>query len=82
MRRTWILPYLGGLLAIACALPASAQVQNSFSGPTGGIRIINENQTVRNNYLYGLTGHRFRGALVIMNGVPNSPRNKWGRPSW
>ena len=44
---------------------------------TGGIRIINKNQTVRNNYLYGLTGHRFRGALVIMNGVPNSPINRY-----
>lgn len=44
---------------------------------TGGIRVINENQTVRNNYLYGLTGHRFRGALVIMNGVPNSPLNRY-----
>ncbi|MDJ0711945.1 MAG: polysaccharide lyase 6 family protein [Woeseiaceae bacterium] len=44
---------------------------------TGGIRIINENQTVRNNYLYGLTGHRFRGAMVIMNGVPNGPINRY-----
>lgn len=44
---------------------------------TGGIRIINENQTVRNNYLYGLTGRRFYGALVIMNGVPNSPLNRY-----
>lgn len=44
---------------------------------TGGIRIINENQTVTNNYLYGLTGRRFRGALVIMNGVPNSPPNRY-----
>lgn len=44
---------------------------------TGGIRIINENQTVRRNYLYGLTGHRFRGALVIMNGVPNGPINRY-----
>ena len=44
---------------------------------TGGIRVINENQTVSNNYLYGLTGHRFRGALVIMNGVPNSPPNRY-----
>ncbi|MEM9690042.1 MAG: polysaccharide lyase 6 family protein, partial [Pseudomonadota bacterium] len=44
---------------------------------TGGIRIINENQTVRKNYLYGLTGHRFRGALVIMNGVPNGPVNRY-----
>ena len=46
---------------------------------TGGIRIINEYQTVRNNYLYGLTGHRFRGALVIMNGVPNSPPNRYNQ---
>ena len=44
---------------------------------TGGIRIINEHQTVSNNYLYGLTGSRFRGALVIMNGVPNSPPNRY-----
>lgn len=44
---------------------------------TGGIRIINEHQTVKNNYLYGLTGRRFRGALVIMNGVPNSPPNRY-----
>ena len=43
---------------------------------TGGIRVINEKQTVKNNYLFGLTGYRFRGALVIMNGVPNSPPNR------
>ena len=46
---------------------------------TGGIRVINEYQTVRNNYLYGLTGHRFHGALVIMNGVPNSPINRYNQ---
>ncbi len=46
---------------------------------TGGIRIINENQTVRKNYMAGLTGHRFRGALVIMNGVPNSPINRYNQ---
>ncbi len=44
---------------------------------TGGVRIINETQTVTNNYFYGLTGYRFRGALVIMNGVPNSPLNRY-----
>jgi len=42
---------------------------------TGGIRIINENQTVQNNYLYGLTGHRFRGAMVIMNRVDSRMDN-------
>ncbi len=56
-------------------------VSNAFFGNraphTGGIRVINQKQTVSNNYGYGLTGHRFRGAMVIMNGVPNSPINRY-----
>ena len=44
---------------------------------TGGIRIINEKQTVVNNYCEGITGSRFRGALTVMNGVPNSPLNRY-----
>ena len=44
---------------------------------TGGIRLINKRQTVRNNYMEGLAGYRFGGALVIMNGVPNSPINRY-----
>ncbi|CAH0998696.1 hypothetical protein LEM8419_00042 [Neolewinella maritima] len=44
---------------------------------TGGIRIINAGQQVTNNYLYGVTGHRFRAALAIMNGVPDSPINRY-----
>ncbi|WP_411031669.1 chondroitinase-B domain-containing protein [Spongiimicrobium sp. 3-5] len=44
---------------------------------TGGIRVINGQQTVINNYGIGLTGYRFRGALVVMNGVPNSPINRY-----
>ncbi|MEM1134352.1 MAG: chondroitinase-B domain-containing protein [Bacteroidota bacterium] len=46
---------------------------------TGGIRVINEYQIVRNNYMQGLTGYRFRGPLVIMNGVPNSPANRYNQ---
>ncbi|GAA6167659.1 polysaccharide lyase 6 family protein [Sessilibacter corallicola] len=46
---------------------------------TGGIRVINKRQTVRNNYLEGLAGYRFGGALVVMNGVPNSPINRYDR---
>ena len=46
---------------------------------TGGIRVINARQTVRGNYLFGLTGRRFGGALVVMNGVPNSPINRYHR---
>ena len=44
---------------------------------TGGIRLINKRQTIRNNYLYGLRGYRFGGGLVVMNGVPNSPINRY-----
>lgn len=44
---------------------------------TGGIRIINAQQTVRNNYFKDLTGERFSGGLVVMNGVPNSPINRY-----
>lgn len=44
---------------------------------TGGIRIINANQTVTNNYASELTGHRFGGALVLMNGIYNSPINRY-----
>lgn len=46
---------------------------------TGGIRVINEYQTVKNNYMSELTGYRFRGALVVMNGVPNSPINRYNQ---
>ncbi len=44
---------------------------------TGGIRLINKRQTVRNNYMEGLAGYRFGGALVVMNGVPDSPINRY-----
>ena len=44
---------------------------------TGGIRVINAGQTIRNNYMEGVTGTRFGGALVVMNGVPNSPINRY-----
>ncbi len=44
---------------------------------TGGVRVINESQTVINNYHIGLTGYRFRAAFVMMNGVPNSPPNRY-----
>ncbi|MXY58801.1 MAG: alginate lyase [Gammaproteobacteria bacterium] len=44
---------------------------------TGGIRVINKRQTIRNNYLFQVTGRRFAGALVVMNGVPDSPINRY-----
>ena len=54
---------------------------NLFDGTgapyTGGVRVINGDQTIRNNYFRNLTGNRFSGALVVMNGVPNSPINRY-----
>lgn len=44
---------------------------------TGGIRVINAKQTVRGNYMEGLRGAGFSSALTIMNGVPNSPVNRY-----
>ncbi|WP_340693817.1 polysaccharide lyase 6 family protein [Hyphomonas sp.] len=54
---------------------------NLFDGAgapyTGGVRVINARQTIRNNYFKDLTGNRFSGALVVMNGVPDSPINRY-----
>ncbi|MEO0466407.1 MAG: chondroitinase-B domain-containing protein [Pseudomonadota bacterium] len=54
---------------------------NLFDGDgapyTGGVRVINAHHTVRNNRFTNLTGERFSGALVVMNGVPNSPINRY-----
>ena len=44
---------------------------------TGGIRVINEGHIIRNNLLMGIKGDGFRGPIVIMNGVPNSPLNRY-----
>ncbi len=46
---------------------------------TGGIRVINRNQTIRNNYMQGLMGTGFASALTVMYGVPNSPANRYVR---
>jgi poly(beta-D-mannuronate) lyase len=40
---------------------------------TGGVRVINEGHLIYNNFFYKLRGKEIRGALVIMNGIPNSP---------
>jgi poly(beta-D-mannuronate) lyase len=54
---------------------------NAFIGNhkhnTGGVRVINEGHTIRNNYFSGLTGSRFFAALAIMNAVPNSLPNRY-----
>ncbi|WP_243450873.1 polysaccharide lyase 6 family protein [Sphingosinicella sp. CPCC 101087] len=44
---------------------------------TGGIRVINPRQTVRHNYMEGLAGTGFASAITVMNGVPDSPINRY-----
>jgi poly(beta-D-mannuronate) lyase len=55
--------------------------QNLFLGNgvehSGGIRVINKDQVIRNNYLHGLTGYRFGSGFTVMNGVPNSSINRY-----
>ncbi|GAB3035159.1 chondroitinase-B domain-containing protein [Bowmanella dokdonensis] len=55
--------------------------QNIFVGNgvehTGGIRVINQDQVIRNNYLEALTGYRFGSGFTVMNGVADSPINRY-----
>ncbi|WP_445428107.1 chondroitinase-B domain-containing protein [Alishewanella sp. HL-SH05] len=55
--------------------------QNIFLGNgvehTGGIRVINKDQVIRNNYLQGLKGYRFGSGFTVLNGVPNSSINRY-----
>ena len=44
---------------------------------TGGVRVINAGHSISNNFFYKLGGDRFRSAFTIMNGVPNSPINRY-----
>ncbi len=54
---------------------------NAFLGNgkmlTGGVRIINAGHIIRNNLFYASAGDRFRAALTVLNGVPNSPLNRY-----
>ena len=44
---------------------------------TGGVRVINKGQVIVNNFFYKCKGVDFRSPLSIMNGVPNSPANRY-----
>lgn len=46
---------------------------------TGGVRIINRNHKVYDNYFFKLAGFGFRSALGVMNGVPHSAINRYLR---
>lgn len=44
---------------------------------SGGVRIIGEDHRVYNNYFQDLNGSDYRAAIAMMNGVPNSPLNRY-----
>jgi poly(beta-D-mannuronate) lyase len=46
---------------------------------SGGVRVIGEDHKVINNYFYGLRGDDVFSAIPIMNGVPDSPLNRYFR---
>ncbi len=48
---------------------------------TGGIRVINADQVVRDNYIEGTRGTDFTSAIAVMNGVPNSAINRYTQVS-
>ena len=44
---------------------------------TGGVRVINEGNWIVNNYFSHCVGEGFRSPLAVMNGVFNSPPNRY-----
>lgn len=44
---------------------------------TGGVRVINRDQTVRFNYFQDLAGKDLKSSLAVMNGVPDSVINRY-----
>jgi poly(beta-D-mannuronate) lyase len=59
-----------------CTVEGNFFFGNGISN-TGGIRIIGEDHRVINNYVAGTAGTGYRAALAMMNGVPNSPLNRY-----
>lgn len=57
-------------------------VENNFffgynAEGSSGVRIIDRDHVVVNNYFAGLRGSGFRAAVSMTNGVPNSPLNRY-----
>lgn len=48
---------------------------------SGGVRIINRDHIVRDNYFEGLAGKDLKSAISVMNGVPDSVINRYHQVS-
>lgn len=54
-------------------------IGNDNSEFIGGIRVINTGHWITNNYFYKLRGKMFRSPLAVMNGIPQSPQNRYNQ---
>ena len=59
-----------------CTVDGNAFIGKKGNG-TGGVRIIGQGHIVTNNYFEGLRGGSVRASISWMNGIPNSPLNKY-----
>lgn len=59
-----------------CRVEGNFFFGNQVEG-SSGVRLIDRDHVVINNYFEGLRGDEFRAAVVLMNGVPNSPLNRY-----
>ena len=59
-----------------CVVEGNFFFGNGLSN-TGGIRVIGEDHVIINNYIASTRGTSTRSALSLMNGVPNSPLNRY-----
>ncbi|WP_010422823.1 chondroitinase-B domain-containing protein [Anaerophaga thermohalophila] len=62
-----------------CVIDGNFFIGDESSPNIGGIRIINTGHSVTNNYFIDLRGEAFRSPLAIMNGIPNSPLNRYNQ---
>lgn len=54
-------------------------IGNDQSVFMGGIRVINTGHWITNNYFYKINGAEFRSALAVMNGIHQSPLNRYNQ---
>ncbi|MFA9391000.1 MAG: polysaccharide lyase 6 family protein [Prolixibacteraceae bacterium] len=68
-----------GCLTLRHGNDCSVYANFFFGGKSGsgGVRIIGERHKVYNNYFQDLDGDGFRAAISIVNGVANSPINRY-----
>lgn len=61
-----------------CTIEGNFFIQNHLPNSVG-IRVLGENHKILNNYFYGIgaSGGTMRAALNLINGVPDSPLNRY-----